>query len=122
VNQKVNSWVLFSDLESKSPVDPKDLNNTFWFDKSTGHAVKHLEYETDGIWNAILSATNIPIGVPGDVNGDGKVDVSDLFDLSNSYGSDPSTPNWDPYCDFNKDNRVEALDLYIFSKNYGKTV
>jgi hypothetical protein len=60
-------------------------------------------------------------GVPGAVNGDGKVDVSDLFDLSNSYGSDPSTPNWDPYCDFNKDNRVEALDLYIFSKNYGKT-
>ena len=57
----------------------------------------------------------------GDVNGDGSVDASDLFDLSKAYGSEPGDPNWDPDCDFNWDNKIDASDLFDLSKNYGKT-
>lgn len=59
--------------------------------------------------------------IPGDVNGDHKVDHSDLFDLNKAYGSDPSKHNWNSDCDFNWDSKVDASDLFDLSKNYGKT-
>jgi len=58
---------------------------------------------------------------PGDVNGDGTVDASDLLDLSKAYGSEPGDSNWDPNCDFNDDAKVDASDLFDLSKNYGVT-
>jgi len=50
------------------------------------------------------------------VNGDGKVDASDLLVLSEAYGSAPSN------CDINGDDKVDASDLYELSKNYGETI
>jgi hypothetical protein len=58
---------------------------------------------------------------PGDVNGDGSVDASDLSELSKAYGSDPSKLNWNLYCDFNSDHKVDASDLFDLGKKYGKT-
>jgi hypothetical protein len=58
---------------------------------------------------------------PGDVNGDGSVDASDLSELSKAYGSEPGDSNWDPNCDFNDDAKVDASDLFDLSKNYGVT-
>ena len=59
--------------------------------------------------------------IPGDVNGDGKVDASDLVDLSEAYGFKLVDDNWNYRCDFNLDGKVDALDLFDLSKNYGKT-
>jgi len=56
----------------------------------------------------------------GDVNGDGVVDASDLFDLSMAYGSEPGDPDWNLGCDINRDNKVDNLDLSELSKDYGK--
>ena len=58
----------------------------------------------------------------GDVNGDRTVDVSDLTELSKTYGSKPGNPNWNPNCDFDCNGDVDAPDLFDLSKNYGKTV
>jgi len=57
---------------------------------------------------------------PGDVNDDGVVDASDLFNFSKVYGCKFGDPNWSPDCDFNRDNKVDASDLFDLSKNYGK--
>ena len=59
--------------------------------------------------------------MPGDVNGDGKVNLSNLTELSQAYGSTPASPNWNPNSDFNKDNIISVLDLYSIGKNYGTT-
>lgn len=59
--------------------------------------------------------------IPGDVDGDGKVDASDLTELSAAYGSTSASPNWNQNCDFNRDNIISVLDLYPLGKNYGKT-
>jgi len=61
------------------------------------------------------------VTIVGDVDGDGNVGTSDLFDLSKAYGSDSFKPNWNPSCDFNGDNKVDLSDLFYLSKNYGKT-
>lgn len=63
----------------------------------------------------------VKIKILGDVNGDEKVDVSDLFDFGTAYGSDSSMPNWNPDCDFNSDGKIDTSDLSDLSKNYGKT-
>lgn len=62
LNRTVDSWYVYSNLSSVSPVDSTDLNNTAYFDKVSGHALQMLEYETKGYWNLTLSATNIPVG------------------------------------------------------------
>jgi hypothetical protein len=58
----------------------------------------------------------------GDVNGDWKVDSSDLSILSNAYGSQPSTENWNPNCDLNSDNQTDAKDLWAMGNNYGQAI
>jgi hypothetical protein len=58
----------------------------------------------------------------GDVNGDGKVDRSDLSVLSTAYGSNSSNSNWNPICDVNWDGKVDVLDLFNLSKNYGEHI
>jgi len=65
--------------------------------------------------------TTVYVRVLGDSNDDGKVDLSDLFELGNAYGSDPSKPNWNPDCDFNRDNKVDTSDLDDLNKNYGNS-
>jgi len=97
--------------------------------------VKHYGNSTLQLMDVILldsiSSTETPrnladgivyIKLLGDGNGDGIVDVSDLFVLSKAYESDPSKPNWNPNCDFNKDGKIDASDLSVLSKNYGKTM
>lgn len=72
------------------------------------------------------SSTTITVrwALPGDVNNDGTVNASDLFALSQAFGSTdgpPPSADWNPDADLNKDNNINILDLYILGKNYGKT-
>ena len=63
----------------------------------------------------------ICVANPGDVNGDGKVDVRDLYAVARAYGSSEGQPNWNPACDINSDGKVDTRDYYITCRNYGKT-
>jgi hypothetical protein len=58
----------------------------------------------------------------GDVNGDGKVDVFDLYTLGKAYNSTPETGNWNPNADLNNDLIINAEDLRILNDNYGHSV
>ena len=58
----------------------------------------------------------------GDVNGDGIVDASDLFDLGKAYGSSLGDLNWNSDCDFNRDDKVDDLDLSDLNENFGRSV
>jgi hypothetical protein len=55
-----------------------------------------------------------------DVNGDGKIDLKDVYRVAKAYGSYPGHPRWDPACDFNKDNMVDLKDYYPVCKHYGE--
>ena len=57
----------------------------------------------------------------GDVNGDGKVDITDVFFVAKACGVIIGSFNWDPTCDVNADGKVDITDLFLTCKNYGQT-
>ena len=59
--------------------------------------------------------------MPGDLNSDGKVNISDLFIVAKAYGTKPEDPKWNPLADLNNDNIINILDLIHVARNYGRT-
>jgi parallel beta-helix repeat protein len=94
-----------------------ELNATY----TISAEVPPLTSEVDTADNTRIDDT-IHVKIPGDVNGNGKVDVFDLIDLGKAYGSMVGDTNWNPDCDFNGDGKVDASDISDLSENYGKTV
>jgi len=58
-------------------------------------------------------------GRPGDVNGDGHVDVGDLLILVHSWATSTGQSGFDPRCDFNTDGRITILDLLVLVNHWG---
>jgi hypothetical protein len=58
--------------------------------------------------------------VPGDVEGDGLVDVVDLLYLVDSFGTLSGDASFDPWCDFNEDGAVDVVDLLTLVENFGQ--
>jgi hypothetical protein len=64
---------------------------------------------TDGVIN---------VGIPGDVNGDGTVNILDAIQVSNSFLATPDSSNWNPNADINSDNVVNILDAIILANHF----
>jgi hypothetical protein len=59
------------------------------------------------------------IAMQYDLNGDGKVDLKEIFQVAKAYGSCPGRPNWDPNADVDNDLKVDLKDYYTICKHYG---
>ncbi len=59
--------------------------------------------------------------IPGDLNGDNKVDLSDLKILASAFGSRQGDPNWNRNADINNDGKVSLCDLVIMALHYGES-
>ncbi len=66
--------------------------------------------------------TTFLLTLPGDANGDGKVNLKDLMILAKAWYSQPGNPKWDPRADFNNDNAVNLNDLVILAKHWYQTL
>jgi len=75
--------------------------------------------ETDTEDNTLL--TWVYVGIPGDLNADGTVDVFDAVILSGASGSEPGASNWNPNADINGDEIVDLFDAVILSGHAGET-
>ena len=77
-----------------------------------------------GAWTTSLPHTSTfvtgasALSKPGDVNGDGKVDATDLSILISDFGK---SADFNPGSDVNDDGKVDATDLSILISNFGKT-
>jgi parallel beta-helix repeat protein len=73
------------------------------------------------------------VSIPGDVNGDRKVDLKDVYAVAKAYGSIRGSDGqyWhqppriccphSPNCDIDDDGKIDLKDYYTVTKNYGKT-
>lgn len=59
-------------------------------------------------------------GLPGDVDGNCKVDIFDLAAVGLAYGSKPGDSNWNENADLTGDGKVNIFDLATFGLNYGR--
>jgi hypothetical protein len=73
--------------------------------------------ETDTSDNAFTGGM-IYVGILGDINGDGTVNILDAIILSNAFLSTPYSPNWSANADINSDGIVDILDAIILSNNF----
>jgi hypothetical protein len=62
----------------------------------------------------------VSVTIPGDLNGDFRVSLSDLVILAKPYGSNPSDTKWNPNADIDGDGVIGRPDLVILAQNYGE--
>ncbi len=60
-------------------------------------------------------------GIVGDLNGDGTVNMDDLFIVAEAYGSYLGHPRWNSRADINGDDEVNIVDLFLIAKHFGET-
>jgi hypothetical protein len=59
--------------------------------------------------------------VTGDVNSDGKVNISDIAVAAEAFGTSPGHMRWKRAADQNRDNKVNMVDLILIAGNLGET-
>lgn len=76
--------------------------------------------ETEAGSSAIrIQVTTVPAGIPGDVNGDGKVTIGDLAIVAANYGKDSTSPDWEQAkrADLNGDGFIDLEDLVLAARH-----
>jgi outer membrane protein assembly factor BamB len=76
-----------------------------------------VQSETNTANNNCTDGT-VEVTIPGDVNGDGTVNILDAIQVSNSFLATPSSSNWNPNADINGDGVVNILDAIILSNHF----
>ncbi|MHA0856778.1 NPCBM/NEW2 domain-containing protein [Paenibacillus sp. CMAA1364] len=69
--------------------------------------------ETEAGLSTLQVQIQITIGIPGDMNNDGKVSIGDLAFAAANYGKNESSPDWNQVkiADMNKDRVIDIIDL-----------
>ena len=61
-----------------------------------------------------------PSRVPGDINGDGVVDILDALLLAGAFLSRPGSPRWNPNADLNNDGIIDIFDALLLALHFGQ--
>jgi len=57
-----------------------------------------------------------------DLNGDGKINIQDLFIVARAYGTKERDENYNPIADLDGNKEINIKDLYEVAEDYGKTI
>jgi PKD repeat protein len=85
----------------------------------TIYANATLEYDINQSDNS--AAKLITLGLPCDLDGNGRVGLSDLVILAQAYGSKPGDPRWRQVADIDGSGVVGLSDLVHLALNYGNS-
>jgi hypothetical protein len=93
--------------------------------KSAGNSFGNVLADPTGTQTMPQIAGSLTLTVsghnPGDLNGDGVVNIDDLVLVTSHWGQTSSSPNWDVRADANGDGVVNIDDLTEVTSNWGKT-
>jgi parallel beta-helix repeat protein len=114
ISEKV-SWVGYS-LDN-------DLYTTF-----EGNTTILIEYgrhqivfcANDTFGDTRFQTVYFSVTIPGDIDGDFTVGLSDLVLLAKSYGTKPGDSNWNPNADVDNNGVVGLTDLVTLARHYGQ--
>jgi PKD repeat protein len=57
---------------------------------------------------------------PWDVDGNGIVDMRDMWAVQKHFGETPSSPHWDPRADVDSSGRVDMVDMFTVQRHFGE--
>lgn len=83
-------------------------------------AVAYIPLESNIANNVMESPMKVKVRILGDINGDNKVDLKDVYAIQKAFGLYEGHPRWNPLLDLNGDNKIDLRDVYAVSRNYGK--
>jgi hypothetical protein len=67
-----------------------------------------------------LTDGKIKVRYLGDVNGDNKIDIEDIYTIAMAFGSYPPSPRWNPDFDLDQNLKIDISDIYLIAINFGK--
>jgi hypothetical protein len=70
--------------------------------------------------NNNFTAGTVYVGIPGDLNGDGTVNIFDAVIFAGAFNSKPSSSNWNPNADMNGDGSVDIFDAVILAGHFSQ--
>lgn len=75
--------------------------------------------ETDTADNTKAYGFLVFVTIPGDVDGDGAVDIFDIVRMAGVYRIEQPDPQYDPNSDIDDDGDIDIFDIVIAADNYG---
>lgn len=95
---------------------------------TTGFARGH--YTIEAVAESVLGEANttdntyvgglVTVSIPGDIDGNGKVQLVDLVWLALAFGSQVGQPKWNPNADIDGNGVIDRIDLSILAQHYGQ--
>lgn len=67
----------------------------------------------------IAASWDVAITVPGDLNGDGIVDIFDIAPIAVAFGTIRGDPTYSSAADLNYDARIDIFDIVLVALNFG---
>jgi len=86
--------------------------NHYWTEETISYFVQ-LAFHCVGNVNWIGAVNQYPFY-------DEEIDIFDGSYIRKAWYSTPSSPNWNPDCDFDGDGRIYGKDLNLWGRNYGR--
>jgi hypothetical protein len=69
--------------------------------------------------NTFIDGT-VKVVIPGDIKGDGIVDIYDAILLAAAYNSVPGQPNWSPNADLKTDDIIDIYDAIVLASHFNQ--
>ena len=76
--------------------------------------------EMNEINNEVSVTVEAGVWGEGDLNGDGLVNINDLFIVAKAFGSSMGDPKWNPDADVDGNAEINISDLFKVAKQFGK--
>ncbi|NIV68233.1 hypothetical protein GWN43_05235 [Candidatus Bathyarchaeota archaeon] len=67
-----------------------------------------------------LEDGSVKIRYLGDLNGDDRIDLKDVFSVALAFGCLPGDPKWNPDYDINSDYQIDLKDVFSVAIRYGE--
>jgi parallel beta-helix repeat protein len=107
------------DLRTRLSINVYFTWNTTGFTKATytlSVSADTLAGETESSDN--IFCCTIIVSIPGDINGNGVVNILDAINLGNSFLATSGSSSWNPNADINDDNAINILDAIIIGNHF----